>query len=249
MKRLCLACKVLPLAVVLLVPCLWLAGERRARASEPEEPIELFAAIDRGDVDVRLIPRDAKRGNVLIENKGEKPLTVELPGAFAAVRAQFGLGGLGGGGAQGLGGGFGGVGGVGGGGAGLGGGLFNVDPGKLRRIPVATVCLEHGKPEPRPRMTYKIVPIGSFTDDPAVTELCRLVGSGRLDPMAAQAAAWHLTDGMSWAELANKIGRRRLNGATEPYFTPAQLQGAMQIAAAARQRAQMRAAAPESMNQ
>jgi hypothetical protein len=90
MKRLCLASKVLPLATVFLVPCLLLAGEGRERASEPEETIDLFAAIDRGDVDVRLIPRDARHGNVLIENKTEKPLTVELPDAFAAVRAQFG---------------------------------------------------------------------------------------------------------------------------------------------------------------
>ena len=249
--------------VVLLVAVVMAAGALRAdEEAFQQQAVDLFAAIDRGDIDVQLIARDARRGNVLIENNTGRPLTVELPDAFAAVLAQLGGGqfgggrgggGLGGGrgggvgGAQGLGGGFGG-GGLGGGGLGGGGAFFNVAPGRVGRIPVATVCLEHGKREPRPQMTYKIVPVGTFTDDPAVAELCRLVGSGELDPMAAQAAAWHLADAMSWGELANKIGRRRLNGTTEPYFTPPQLQGGMQIAAAARQRAQVRARAPESMN-
>ena len=63
MKRLCLTSKVRPLAVVFLVPCLLLAGERRERVSEPEERIELFAAIDRtgGRTDRRHRRRFASR--------------------------------------------------------------------------------------------------------------------------------------------------------------------------------------------
>ena len=218
------------------------------------QPVEMFDAINKGDIEVRLIAQNAKGGNVLIENKTKKPLTVKLPDAFAGVLAQIGGGlgggglgggGLGGGGGnQGVGGGFGGGqggGGFGGGGGGLGGGMFNVGPGKVGKIKVSTVCLEHGKREPNTRLPYRIVPIESFTDKPEVIELCRLVGSGRLNPVAAQAAAWNLANGMSWSELARKVGKRHLNGSTEAYFTPQQLAFGMRIAGESTRLAQMHA--------
>ena len=49
---------------------------------------------------------------------------------------------------------------------------------------------------------------------------------GKLDQHSAQAAAWHLQNGLSWEELANKIGAKHINGSVEPYFTAAQLQRA-----------------------
>ena len=99
--------------------------------------IDLFDAMKDGKIEANLILKDAKKGNLLIKNKGKQPLKIRMPGGFAGkpVLGQFAPGGLGGGGLGGLGGGGGGINqGVGGGGVmpgGLGGGLFNVAPEQL----------------------------------------------------------------------------------------------------------------------
>jgi hypothetical protein len=92
------------------------------------QPVEMFAAINGGEIEVQLIPRDATQSNIFVVNKSDKPLAVEMPQAFAGVPilAQFGGngGGVGGGGFGGGGGGLGGGGGIGGGGGqGFGGGV------------------------------------------------------------------------------------------------------------------------------
>jgi hypothetical protein len=122
----------------------------------------------------------------------------------------FGGGGLGGGqqgggGAQAAGGGAGGGlggGGLGGGGAaGGGGGFFSIPPEKVVRLPFNSVCLEHGKPTPRPRMDYVIRPVDEFSQDPLLRELLVMISTGRVSQKAGQAAAWHLSSGKSWQEL------------------------------------------------
>ena len=123
------------------------------------------------------------------------------------------------------------------GGGGMGGmgggmGMFNVPPEKVGQLKVATVCLEHGKREPRAAIPYEIKPLESFTDKPGVRELCAMLGSGQINQRAAQAAAWHLNNGMSWQELAAKR-LRFANGTRQPYFSPAEIQAGMKIAAAA----------------
>ena len=213
-----------------LLPALALAteptGGTQAGSQVPaHERVELFEGIEQGKIAVRVIPKDSTEANLLIENKTDRPLSVQLPAAFAGVPvlAQFGGGGMaaGGGGGQAV-----------GGGGGGGGGFFNVAPEKVGQIRCTTVCLEHGKPEPRAAMPYEIKPIESFTDKAAVHELCAMVGSGRIDQRAAQAAAWHLQDGMSWQELAAKRVRFA-HGTTRPYFAPHELQAGVQIATAA----------------
>src|SRR5687768_14780940 len=70
---------------------------------EPSKAIDLFKAIDAGDIEVNLIPKDAVEGTITVTNKTGKPLTIKMPEAFAGVPvlAQLngggGLGGLGGG--------------------------------------------------------------------------------------------------------------------------------------------------------
>jgi hypothetical protein len=276
------------LAAAMVYPAL-ADGRPSKRAAEVEAvEVELFAAMEKGDIEVKLIPKDAKGGNVLITNKTDKPLKIALPEAFAGVPilAQFGgigggggfgggglggglaAGGLGGGGAgqgfgaqQGLGGGFGGGGGglgggggFGGGGGGFGGGgfggggggLFNVAPEKTGKIKVTTVCLEHGKDEPNPRIAYTLAPLKSFKDDPKVYEVCAMLGRGEIDQASAQAAAWHLTDRLSFQELAAKIGIKHLNGSTEPFFAPEQVVRASQIVLEAVRRAEYRTSARET---
>ncbi len=193
--------------------------------------VEFFEAIEAGEIDVQFIPRNAELANVIIENRGEQPLAIRLPDAFAGVPvlAQFGgaggFGGMqggrgggtrgGGGGMQGMGGGMGGMmggmGGMGGGmmGGGMGGGMMG---GGMMRVPgerqmklkVTTVCLEHGKRDPNPRVPYKMIPAEQFIHDPQVKEVCRLLGYNQMSQNIAQAAAWHLADGLAWDFLARK---------------------------------------------
>ncbi|HEX6987545.1 MAG TPA: hypothetical protein VF170_19355, partial [Planctomycetaceae bacterium] len=180
--------------------------------------VELFEAIEEEELAVRMIPKDSKGGNLLIENKTDQPLTVKMPPGFVGVQVfkQIG-GGLGGGGGQQVGGGAGGLGGGGLGGGGLGGGgaggggFFSIPAETVARVPYTSVCLEHGKPEPSSRMTYEIRPVEEVTDDETLQALIALVGSGKIDADVAQAAAWHLTDGMSWAQLA-ALKNERLGG-------------------------------------
>jgi hypothetical protein len=94
---------------------------------------------------------------------------------------------------------------------------------------VVTVCLEHGKKEPRPHIKYVIKPIEAFTDNPEVAQVCKMLGYGQIDQRAAQVAAWHFTDGMSWEQLARKE-IRHLNGSRESYFHRAEIMRGMRIA-------------------
>jgi hypothetical protein len=129
-----------------------------------------------------------------------------------------------------MGGGMGGMMGGGGmGGMGMGGGFFNVAPDKVGKIKVATVCLEHGKLDPNPRVAYEIRPIESFTQDQRVAEICKMLGRGEVSQNAAQAAAWHFTDGLSWEQLAAKDRVRLSNGYTEKFFSPQELAVAMRV--------------------
>ncbi len=228
---------------VLLFTTLLSAAEARKRPvkigtyAPDAQTVEMFAAIEKGDIAVKLIPKDSTESNVLIENKTKQPLNVKLPEAFAGVPvlAQAFGGGPGGGGTrrgdsgtrnqnQGFGGGFGGM--------GMGGGMWSIPPEKVGQIKVPTVCLDHGLDEPRPAIPYEIKPIESYTNKPGVRELCAALGKGQVSQRAAQAAAWHLNNGMSWQELAAKR-IHRANGTTQPYFSPLEIQTGVQIAAAA----------------
>ena len=181
----------------------------------------MFDGINAGQLEVKMIPRSSKQANLLIRNRTGQPLNVRLPQGFVGVPvlAQIGgLGGGGGGGGQGMGGGgmMGGMGGMG------GGGMFSVPAERIAQVPVHCVCLEHGKPEPRPTMTYEVKPVSSFTSDTRVHQLLRIFSQGQLDQKTAQAAAWHLTDNMSWDELAAEA-HRHIGGGREPFFTPGEL--------------------------
>jgi len=117
-----------------------------------------------------------------------------------------------------------------------GGGFFAVGPEKIGKIRVATVCLEHGKREPRPSMKYEIKPITAFTDNVRVHELCKMLGRGQIDQRSAQVAAWHLADGMTFEQLARKE-LRHLNGSREPYFHRMEIMRGMRVVQVATERA------------
>ncbi|HBJ33610.1 MAG TPA: hypothetical protein DDZ51_02385, partial [Planctomycetaceae bacterium] len=91
-------------------------------------------------------------------------------------------------------------------GMGMGGmGMMRVPAERQLKLKVTTVCLEHGKADPSPRVAYKMIPAEQFTQDARVLEVCRLLGYSRMTQNVAQAAAWHLTDGLAWIELRNKV--------------------------------------------
>jgi hypothetical protein len=245
------------------------AAEKKAKLKpEDYHTVEMFDAMKSGDIKVEFIPKDAKAATVIIHNKSDKPLSVKLPEAFAGVPvlAQFAGGGLGiggpggggpggggfvggggGGGGQGLGGGFGGGGGGGfGGGGGLGGGgfaggggFFNIEPEKVGKIKVETMCLEHGKDDPSPRMKYEIRPLETLNKDPRVAVLCKMLAHGEVPQNAAQAAAWHLANGLTWKELAAKDGyRSQFTGQFQKFFSKSEIDLAMRIVTAASARAE-----------
>lgn len=226
-----------------------------APAVSPAQTAELFAAESEGLVAVKYIPNDSRSAQVIITNKTAKPLSLRLPAAFAGipVLAQMGMGGGGGagfgaggigGGPQATGGGLGGQGmnGMGGGGgAGGAGGAFSIPPQKTRVIRVSTVCLEHGKPEPSSRHSYDLEPVESFSNDPKLAVVLASLGRGELSQKVAQAAAWHLSNGLSWEQLAAEKIDHAGGVPDEPYFSQADLAAAQRVVAIATQQAGQRA--------
>jgi hypothetical protein len=223
-----------------------------------EKVDDLFEAMDSGLVDVKIVAKSSKGGNVLITNNNSKPLNVKLPETFLAVQVlkQGALGGGLGGGLGGQGGQGGGQGGgqtTGGGGqggqggglggqgqGGAGGGFFSIPPEKTVYVPYTSVCLEHGKAEPAPRMNYRMVKTEEMVKDPALQELLKFVATGRVNQQAGQAAAWHLASKMSWQQLASKSVKHLGGAPATPYFQSNELQFATQLVGMAQARARNR---------
>ncbi|MBN2292752.1 MAG: hypothetical protein JXM70_10025, partial [Pirellulales bacterium] len=95
--------------VVLLVPALAFAAEGQKKYQKKPKPgefnpanetVEMFKAIESGQLEVKLIPKNSMQSRVRIFNKTDQPLNVKLPKAFAGVPvlAQGGFGPGGGGG-------------------------------------------------------------------------------------------------------------------------------------------------------
>lgn len=241
------------LMVVAVGTASWLAAHaaenKVASAKAPPQTIELFAGMKSGDIDVKLIAKSDREAQLIVKNKTKQPVTIQLPKAFAAspTLGQLGVGGGGGGGNRNSGGNNnnqnqsigGGGGGLGGGGGGFGGGGFNIAPEAIGKVKLDVVCLEHGKKDPNARIPYEIKPIEDFTSDARVQEVLVMLGEGKLPQRAAQAAAWHYTNDMSWEELAAKQ-IKHIGKPGEPYFSRQDLQAAVQIAAEAQRLADAR---------
>ena len=132
---------------------------------------------------------------------------------------------------------------------GMGGGAFSIPPEKTRVLRVTTVCLEHGKPEPSPRYPYRLVEVEAFSSDPKVAIMLEALGRGAVSQKVAQAAAWHLSSGLTWEQLAAEKIDHAGGVPDEAYFNPAELLAAHRVveqvtqAVAARQPASSSSAA------
>jgi hypothetical protein len=237
---------------------------KKLRLDPTVPPVGLFDAIEAGTIETTVMAKNAHEAHLMVTNKSDVPVTVQLPKAVVAVQVlkqqifgqQNRLGNVGQGpgggnmmgGAQPMGMGaqnnmgnnnnnpFGqnnnqgnGFNNVGNGFNNGNVGFFSVPPQKTVQVPMKGVCLAHGKPDPRPRMTYKLVKLEDFTSDPALQETLNVFGSSDVDLQAAQAAVWHLTDKMSWQALRDKRIEQWGPGEPAPYFSEAQVDQAEEM--------------------
>ena len=209
----------------------WAAAADSESVVSPSEVavVDLFAGIESGRIEARLIARDSTRCNLLVTNKTDQPISVALPASFAGVPvlAQFfdpqaqqqqqrpqALG--------------------------LSrpprqnnqwpdfGPMFNIAPEKVARVELAAVCLEYGKPDPQPKHAYELKPLHEVTQTEGIAEICEMLGRGEITQRAAQLAAWHLNNDMSWARLTGM--RRRASIGTVAVFGRTDLQAARKAA-------------------
>ena len=84
------------LQVCLLSSPTMLPADEAAKEQAPSASIvELFQAIDQGDIEAKFIAKSSKKARLILKNTSDRPLRLELPEAFAGVPvlAQFGAGG------------------------------------------------------------------------------------------------------------------------------------------------------------
>ena len=105
----------------------------------------------------------------------------------------------------------------------FGRGLFRVDTNRIRKIDVQTVCLEYGRPDPNPRLPYRIVKLSDFTSNPRIDWICGRLAEGTISQGVAQAAAWNLANGLSWSNLAAIDRRNSRYTGREKFFSPQDL--------------------------
>jgi len=241
------ACAVVVLALALPVLA---AGKKTSPILPGSQTVEFFSALESEQIAATVIPRDSRQLTIQVENKTDKPLAIRLPESIAAVPvlAQIGMQGLFPGNIaqvnnpqqpQGLGAPF--------GGPQMGnnlmgnnrfqgrqqfnmpgGPIFNVLPGKIVKKKLSCVCLEFGKPNPRPRIPYRIERLENFNSKPEVRELLALFGRGVCTQKTAQIAAWHLANDMGWEQLA-RLEHKLANGSTRPRFSAADLDVAKRV--------------------
>jgi hypothetical protein len=86
-----------------------------------------------------------------------------------------------------------------------------------------------------------MVPADSVVDRPAVVELLKAFGRGELKHGAAQAAAWHLNNDLSWQQLAAKLQGTKRSFKRPPYFSADEIRTGMAYATEATRLAEVNA--------
>ncbi len=236
-----------------LLPSFLSAEEPSLKSSLQAELVDLFAGIESGQLEARVIPRDSTECRLLLTNKTQRPLSVQLPAAFAAVpvlgqfidwdnqqdndNASQKVG------------------------VGPGQGpwgpqqppmfnignplqnnrnqdqqgpnfdafpaFFNLPPETTLKAKMPTVCLEHGKPNPRPKIPYAICPLSEVTQAEGVAEVITQLGQGQVSQRIAQLAAWHLANDKSWDDLASL--QKKMAFGKRPQYTEKEIAEAKEL--------------------
>ena len=208
-------------------------GKNAERTIKPEV-VELFPAMEKGEIEVRLIPKNANLCRLIVHNRTDKPLSVRLPEAFGGtpvLAQQTSRGAVGNRGAT----------------QALGmappttlfsansaSAFFDVPPESVGRLVLRSVCLERHKAGPSPRIPYQVTPLSQITANPQVFELCRMLSYGNVNLRQVQAAVWHVNNNLGWHQLLWPVpdsGR----------FTQVELLGAQRLLLIAQQAAEERA--------
>ena len=85
-----------------------------------------------------------------------------------------------------------------------------------------------------------MVPLSAVTSDAKVAELCRMLANDEVGQPVAQAAAWNITDNLSWQKMLTMNRIERMDGYFERFFTPNQLAFAQRVVSVAAERAEER---------
>lgn len=197
---------------------------RRLTFDADAEVVELFAAAESGQISVRVVPRDQFQSHVFVTNKTKQPLTIEVPEAVVGVHVHQQFlppGGIlgpnigntttsqGTGAGQSIGGTLGPFGSTVTGQSGpssffpgMGNNFFSIPAEQVVQLELNSVCLEHGKPDPHPKMTYALQRVEHFARNDSLAALLAEYDPKEVDRGAMQAAAWHLLGGLEWEQLA-----------------------------------------------
>lgn len=240
--RVCLSTSLAVCAVVFLTAAN--KGAITRLTVDPTAPVvDLFEGMEQGVFDVRVVPHDEFSAKVFITNKTDTPKTVKLPKAAVGVHVLKQIGpfsGLGTGANTNF------NGNQSGSGQSVGGnfqqsgnfnqssiftgnnGFFSIPPEKVVKIQFNTVCLNHGKPTPRPRMKYVLRRLEDEVSSLALRSLLENYDPKKTGRQQMQAAAWHLANDISWRQLAAKQVRR-IGLSPKKLFTRQQLQAAQKL--------------------
>lgn len=114
-------------------------------------------------------------------------------------------------------------------------GFATIPPGKTVQLGLKSVCLNYGHPEPMSKMTYRLMAVETYSNDPVLAEL--LEGySPRVDQDAMQAAAWHVANDMNWNQITH-LPLRSLVATSAKLFQTKDVQTAQSLVDAAKERA------------
>lgn len=111
---------------------------------------------------------------------------------------------------------------------GPGGAAFSIPPEQTRVLKASTVCLEYGKTTPYPGVKYSLQKVTSFSSDPVITYVLEMLGLGKVTQKVAQAAAWHVSDQMSWEELSSET-ISHIVGGNERFFSRMEISQAINL--------------------
>jgi hypothetical protein len=82
-------------------------------------------------------------------------------------------------------------------------------------------------------MPYRLVAIETVSQDPRLAVILGGLSTGHVPQKVAQAAAWHLSSGRTWDQLAAEVIKRAGGDPDVPFFSPAELAAAQRAVAIA----------------